>query len=135
MGIALPQTVAAFHSLVGLAAMTTSIGSFYENPVAGATLHNSAAIVGDFIGGVTLTGSIVAFLKLHGTVSSKALNLPGKNLLNLLGLFIFIYLVFVFLSHGGYWPLYATAALSMVMGYHLVDSVGGGDMPVCITVL
>merc|ERR1719343_796937 len=133
--IALPQTVAAFHSLVGLAAMSTSIGSFYENPVAGASLHNSSAIIGDFIGGVTLTGSIVAFLKLHGLKGSKALNLPGKNILNLSGLCLFIYFVFTFLTKGGYWPLYATAALSMLMGYHLVDSVGGGDMPVCITVL
>ena len=87
--IALLQAVAAFHSLVGLAATSTSIGSFYDNPVAGASLHNSAAIVGDFIGGVTLTGSIVAFLRLHDLKSSKALNLPGKNFLNLFGLFAF----------------------------------------------
>merc|ERR1719491_2629024 len=62
--IALPQTVAAFHSLVGLAAMCTSIGSFANNPEAGVTVKCFAAIFGDFIGGVTLTGSIIAFGKL-----------------------------------------------------------------------
>jgi NAD/NADP transhydrogenase beta subunit len=68
-------------------------------------------------------------------MGSKALNLPGKNLLNLLGLAIFIAFMVLFFVFGDYWPLYGTAVLSMVMGYHLVDSVGGGDMPVCITVL
>jgi len=133
--IALPQTVAAFHSLVGLAAMFTSIASFYEQPVAGASLHNIAAILGDFIGGVTLTGSIVAFAKLHGIKSSKALSLPFKNVINLVMLGTFIFLIYHFINHGGVEALYATSILAMVMGYHLVDSVGGGDMPVCITVL
>merc|ERR1719491_2058365 len=54
--IALPQTVAAFHSLVGLAAMCTSIGSFASNPVGGVNVKNIASILGDFIGGVTFTG-------------------------------------------------------------------------------
>merc|ERR1712056_117620 len=92
--IALPQTVAAFHSLVGLAAMCTSIGSYWANPMDGATMENVSAILGDFIGGVTLTGSIVAFGKLNGTIfgrkiSSAALSLPGKNILNILMLFSF----------------------------------------------
>eukprot|EP00933_Yihiella_yeosuensis_P031185 TRINITY_DN24742_c0_g1_i1.p1 TRINITY_DN24742_c0_g1~~TRINITY_DN24742_c0_g1_i1.p1 ORF type:complete len:460 (-),score=86.18 TRINITY_DN24742_c0_g1_i1:138-1394(-) len=137
--IALPQTVAAFHSLVGLAAMATSIGSFWANPVAGASNENVAAVLGDFIGGVTLTGSIIAFGKLNGNLSSKALDLPGKNYLNLGGLLLFIGLVVEFLQRGygmyGVTLLWAVAAISCVMGLHLVASVGGGDMPVCITVL
>mmetsp|Transcript_27916 Transcript_27916/g.66244 ORF Transcript_27916/g.66244 Transcript_27916/m.66244 type:complete len:1029 (+) Transcript_27916:78-3164(+) len=136
--IALPQTVAAFHSLVGLAAMCTSIGSFVENPEAGASMENVAAVLGDFIGGVTLTGSLIAFGKLNGNLASKPLDLPGKNYLNLGGLFFFLYLIYDFLGssgHYGIFLLWVVAALACVMGVHLVGSVGGGDMPVCITVL
>merc|ERR1719394_579740 len=96
--IALPQTVAAFHSLVGLAAMSTSIGSYWARPAGGASMENISAVLGDFIGGVTLTGSIIAFGKLNGNLSSKPLNLPGKNYLNLSGLLIFIALMVTFLT-------------------------------------
>jgi len=132
--IALPQTVAAFHSLVGLAAMVTSTASHMLHPDAN-TMHLSAAILGDFIGGVTLTGSLVAFGKLNGNFASAPLNLPGKNLLNLGMLAGQIGLIGSFLSTGGVTELAATAVLSSVMGVHLVGSVGGADMPVCITVL
>ena len=76
--IQLPQTVAAFHSLVGAAAMVASIASYMAHPTVGADMHNVAALLGDFIGGVTLTGSIVAFAKLDARMSSAALNLPGR---------------------------------------------------------
>jgi len=106
-------------------------------------VENIAAVFGDFIGGVTLTGSIVAFGKLNGTmfgrkISSTPLSLPGKNFLNLAGLFTFIGLAVYFLQSDGMTGvlvLFGIAALSNVMGVHLVGSVGGGDMPVCITVL
>ncbi|CAK0860548.1 unnamed protein product [Prorocentrum cordatum] len=137
--IALPQTVAAFHSLVGFAATATSIGSFYVHPEAGASMENIAAVLGDFIGGVTLTGSIIAFGKLNGNLKSTPLSLPGKNLLNLGGLCGFLALGAVFLQRGdgvfGVQLLLAVAVLACLMGVHLVGSVGGGDMPVCITVL
>merc|ERR1711972_673099 len=133
--IALPQTVAAFHSLVGLAAMVTSIASFQAHPHAGYNVHNIACISGDFIGGVTLAGSLVAFGKLNGNLGSAALSLPGKNTLNM-GMFAAqLGLAGMFLSSGSIAPLWATVALSNAMGYHLVASVGGADMPVCITVL
>jgi len=137
--IQLPQTVAAFHSLVGLAAMCTSIGSFANEPEAGVTVKNIAAILGDFIGGVTLTGSIIAFGKLNGNLKSTALNLPGKNFLNLGCLLAFFYMIYLFLTQGdgdfGVDLLWVVSGLAMFMGFHLVASVGGGDMPVCITVL
>jgi len=137
--IALPQTVAAFHSLVGLAAMCTSIGSFVNNPVAGASMENVAAVMGDFIGGVTLTGSLIAFGKLNGNLGSKPLDLPGKNYLNLSGLFLFFGMMYTILASGngnfGIALLWVVAILACAMGVHLVASVGGGDMPVCITVL
>jgi NAD(P) transhydrogenase len=143
--MALPQTVAAFHSLVGFAAMVTSIGSFIVKPEPGASLEKIASILGDFIGGVTLTGSLIAFGKLHTKadgkplLSSKPLNLPGKNFLNLLGLVIFIGMVCVFLTGTDTdmltYCLIGAGVLACIMGIHLVGSVGGGDMPVCITVL
>jgi NAD(P) transhydrogenase len=137
--MALPQTVAGFHSLVGLAAMCTSIGSYQVNPSTGVNLENVAVVLGDFIGGVTLTGSIIAFGKLNGNLSSKPLNLFGKNYLNLTGLAAFIALSVMFLrtedAEEGALILWGVALLSMIMGWHLVGSVGGGDMPVCITVL
>jgi NAD(P) transhydrogenase len=135
----LPQTVAAFHSLVGLAAMFTSIGTFSNNYETGVSMENVSAILGDFIGGVTLTGSIIAFAKLDGRMSSKPLNLPGKNYLNLAGLFLYLFFIYLFLTTEN--ALFAalitwmTGALACAMGVHLVGSVGGGDMPVCITVL
>jgi len=133
--IDLPQTVALFHSLVGLAAMVTSIASFQAHPVAGFNMHNIAVISGDFIGGVTLAGSLVAFGKLNGNLGSGALALPGKNLINIGSFSAQLGLAGMFLQSGSVAPLWATVALSNAMGYHLVSSVGGADMPVCITVL
>lgn len=133
--IALPQTVAAFHSLVGLAAMITSIASFQSHPSAGWTMHNIACIAGDFIGGVTLAGSLVAFAKLNGNMSSAAMNLPGKNMINVSSFAAQGALAAYFLSSGATAPLWVTVALSNAMGFHMVNSVGGADMPVCITVL
>lgn len=154
--MSLPQTVAGFHSLVGLAAMLTSIGSFYEKKESGPTLVNITAMLGNFIGAITLTGSLVAFGKLNGNLSSKALNLPGKNKLNILMLLMFIGLKIWFLIAGGsslgeafgiadpamiadinlgVLLLWIAAVLAGIMGWHLVGSVGGGDMPCCVTVL
>lgn len=138
----LPQTVAAFHSFVGLAAMVTSIAHFAQEPEASISTA-AAAILGDLIGGITLTGSIVAFGKLHEIMSSRALDLPGKNFINLslLGIQIFMLIAFLTpttlaLPNTFFFKmsmLAGTAVLAMILGYHLVASVGGGDMPVCIT--
>jgi len=91
------------------------------------------------IGGITFTGSIIAFLKLNANMSSSAWNLPGKNIINLASLFAFFGLSglsFVSTDAGTVMLiLWGVAALACWMGVHLVASVGGGDMPVCITVL
>lgn len=73
----LPQLVAAFHSLVGLAAVSASVGSYLIEPE-----HAAAAFAGTLIGAVTLTGSMVAFGKLQGVMASAPMNLPGKNAIN-----------------------------------------------------
>merc|ERR1711865_211789 len=141
----LPQTVAAFHSLVGLAAMATSIAAYYDVDASGrkgANVKNISSLAGNFIGGVTLTGSLIAFGKLNGNLGSKALNLPGKNFINIIGASSFLGLSACLILHGdeqegqlGRQCMLAVGAISCLMGYHLVASVGGGDMPVCITVL
>jgi len=141
----LPQTVAAFHSLVGLAAMATSIAAYLdsdEDKRAGPSVENISALFGNFIGGVTFTGSLIAFGKLNGNLGSKALNLPGKNFINLIGFFTVLGLSGYLIQSGdqdegdvGRKCTWGVAAVACLMGYHLVASVGGGDMPVCITVL
>jgi NAD(P) transhydrogenase len=136
--MALPQTVAAFHALVGAAAVATCMSSYLIHPTCSLG-HKVGAMLGNFIGGVTFTGSLIAFGKLNANLDSKPFNLPNKNMLNagmsaaqlaMLGMFC----TDVSLGAGSS-LMYATTALSSVMGVHLVGSVGGGDMPCCVTVL
>ncbi|KAJ3263669.1 hypothetical protein HDU77_010214 [Chytriomyces hyalinus] len=139
--VQLPETVALLHSVVGLAAVLTSIASFLAHP-AGAVLPKVIAYLGTFIGGITFTGSLVAYGKLAGTMSSKPLTLPHKNLINIGLISANVALMGPFLSAGAAgWVgipiacLLGNAALSFVKGYHLTASIGGADMPVVITVL
>lgn len=141
----LPQTVAAFHSLVGLAAMAGAIGEYLANS---GTLDSgtlAAVYMATFIGGVTATGSMIAYGKLAGMMKPTALSLPGRDQLNLGMLALSIAGLGLFLSPElitGLGPEETRlASLSMVsivstaMGLHLTASIGGADMPVVITVL
>jgi len=134
----LPQTVAAFHSFVGLAAVATCLSSYMIHPHSGVG-HKVGAMLGNLIGGVTFTGSLVAFGKLNGNMSSKPLALPNKNMLNagMAGGHAAMLALFCASDSVGLGTalMYGTTALSSVLGYHLVASVGGGDMPCCVTVL
>merc|ERR1712137_989216 len=136
--MALPQTVAAFHALVGAAAVATCLASYTIHPNAGVG-HKAAEMLGNFIGAITFTGSLIAFGKLNANLSSKPMNLPGKNMLNLAGAGVQLGMLGLFctdVSVGlGTTLMYATTALSSMLGVHLVGSVGGGDMPCCVTVL
>lgn len=134
----LPQMVAAFHSLVGLAAVTSAVSSY----MAGGHMdgvHVSSTFLATFIGAITLTGSGVAFGKLHGVLPSKALALPGKNAINLGLMAGNVAAGAVFFSTGdpgtGLAALAATTALAGTMGAHMTASIGGADMPVVITLL
>ncbi|EDO29891.1 predicted protein [Nematostella vectensis] len=140
----LPQLVAAFHSFVGLAAVLTAISKYMIDVDLFATdpagnVHKTAIFLGTFIGGVTFTGSLVAFGKLHGLMSSKALALPGKNQLNIAMALANVGAMAYYMSSGdptvGLSMLGTTATLSMIMGWHMTASIGGADMPVVITVL
>ncbi|KAI2974610.1 hypothetical protein CBS147323_1270 [Aspergillus niger] len=137
----LPQTVAALHSVVGLAAVLTSIGSVVADISHVSTLHMVTAYLGVLIGGVTFTGSIVAFLKLAGRISSRPMLLPGRHLINtsLLGSNVATMGAFVTMAPGS--PaiaatcLGANTLLSFLKGYTTTAAIGGADMPVVITVL
>jgi NAD(P) transhydrogenase len=137
----LPQTVAALHSVVGLAAVLTSIGSVLGHTGDISTLHLVSAYLGVLIGGVTFTGSIVAFLKLAAKMSSKPLVLPGRHLINgtLLGANFATLGAFLTYAPGapmiGAACLLGNAALSFIKGYTTTAAIGGADMPVVITVL
>lgn len=140
----LPQLVAAFHSFVGLAAVLTAVAKyladvdlFVDDPAG--NVHKAAIFLGTFIGGVTFTGSLVAFGKLHGLLDSRALSLPGKNLLNIGMALANVGAMGWFMASDsaavGIPMLGTTAALSSIMGVHMTASIGGADMPVVITVL
>jgi NAD(P) transhydrogenase len=143
----LPQMVAAFHSLVGFAAAATSVASFMHlaDP-AGAldhgtldSVHKTAIYLGTLIGAVTLTGSATAFGKLHGSISSAAMSLPGKNFINIGLMGVNLGAGALLLSSAdpatGLACLGATAISSSILGAHMTASIGGADMPVVITLL
>lgn len=137
----LPQTVAALHSVVGLAAVLTSIGSVMADVSDISTLHMVSAYLGVLVGGITFTGSIVAFLKLAGKMSSKPIHLPGRHLINsgLLAGNLATMGAFVAMAPGA--PMIAAGALaantvmSFIKGFTTTAAIGGADMPVVITVL
>jgi NAD(P) transhydrogenase len=132
----LPQTVAGFHALVGLAAVTTSIASFLIDPHPN-NLHRVAAYFGTFIGGLTFTGSIAAFIKLAGLKFKfdfplkQHLNLP-LSALNIIGMSA---LCATTSTHIGVLALLNATITSFILGWNITNSIGSADMPVAITVL
>ncbi|VXA95639.1 pyridine nucleotide transhydrogenase, beta subunit [Microbacterium sp. 8M] len=134
----MPELIALLHSFVGLAAVLVGWnGHLAHADIAPALvgIHNAEVFIGIFIGGVTFTGSIVAFLKLSARISSKPLMLPGKNALNILALVAFLVLTVWFVIDQQLWLLIAITVLSFALGWHLVASIGGGDMPVVVSML
>jgi NAD(P) transhydrogenase subunit beta len=139
----MPQLVAVLHSFVGLAAAMIGVTS-YLAPAAqfgGAerVIHETEIYLGVFIGAVTFTGSIVAFLKLQGTISGKPVALPGRHLLNLLALVLCIAIGYRFLTapsgEDGIVALLGMSAIAAALGVHLVMAIGGADMPVVVSML
>ena len=136
---ALPQLVAALHSFVGLAAVFIGINSHIYPPElesnAAKIIHEVEIFLGIFIGAITFTGSIVAFAKLAGFLSGKALILPGRNLLNLAAVLLSVILMVIYLQHGGSWSIIVMLVISLLLGIHLVIAIGGADMPVVVSML
>ncbi|MCE7482866.1 Re/Si-specific NAD(P)(+) transhydrogenase subunit beta [Microbacterium profundi] len=134
----MPELIALLHSFVGLAAVLVGWnGHLYAPGLTGALadVHHAEVFIGIFIGGVTFTGSIVAFLKLSGRISSKPLMLPGKNLLNVGAIVVFIALTVWYVITPSLALLIVVTTLSLALGWHLVASIGGGDMPVVVSML
>ncbi|WP_434286470.1 NAD(P)(+) transhydrogenase (Re/Si-specific) subunit beta [Celeribacter sp. SCSIO 80788] len=155
----MPQLVAAMHSLVGLAAVFVGFNTHIEAArIAAMTaeqkhlLEGFAAVVahktpvelnilkvelflGVFIGAVTFTGSVVAFGKLAGKVTSKATKLPGGHALNAGAAILSIILLILYMNGAGGWALILMTLLAFFIGYHLIMGIGGADMPVVVSML
>jgi NAD(P) transhydrogenase subunit beta len=134
----MPELIAILHSLVGAAAVLVGYNSFLTEGGLEGSLRNIHAVevfLGVFIGAVTLTGSVVAFLKLSTRISSKPLMLPQRHKMNLAALLISAGLLVWFVSSGSVVPLLIMTVIALALGWHLVASIGGGDMPVVISML
>ena len=144
----MPELIALLHSFVGLAAVLVGWNGYLhvERDLAGSEaallhhegmlgIHSAEVVIGIFIGAVTFTGSIVANLKLSARIKSTPLMLPGKNILNVGALVLFIALTVWFVADPQLWLLVAVTALALLLGWHLVASIGGGDMPVVVSML
>ena len=134
----MPELIALFHSFVGLTAVLVGWnGALHSGDLSPELVgvHRAEVFIGVFIGAVTFTGSIVAYLKLSAKMSSKPLILPGRNLLNLSALVGFIALTVAYVITPDLYLLVAVTVLALALGWHLVASIGGGDMPVVVSML
>ncbi|NND98448.1 MAG: Re/Si-specific NAD(P)(+) transhydrogenase subunit beta, partial [Pirellulaceae bacterium] len=139
----MPELVAILHSFVGLAAVLIGISTYLSPAVTvppdEALVHDIEIFLGVFIGAITFTGSILAFMKFRGTVSGKPLTLPGRHALNLSLIVICIGLgVWFCRSHAvsdGLTPLLIMTAIASFLGVHMVAAIGGADTPVVVSML
>ncbi len=136
----MPELVAILHSFVGLAAVLVGYNSYLDAPEAAThaehVIHLVEVFLGVFIGAVTFTGSIVAFGKLRGVISSSPLNLPHKHKMNLAAIVISTLLMIYFVkADGSMFALIVMTLIAFAFGYHLVASIGGADMPVVVSML
>jgi len=139
----MPELVAILHSFVGAAAVLVGLSSFldpgHEMMIGTEKLiHEIEILLGVFIGGVTFTGSVIAFGKLRGSLSGKPLLLPARHLLNLgmLGASIWLGSEFLQQGHDEAWiTLLIVMTISFVLGVHLIVAIGGADMPVVVSML
>ena len=131
----MPELIAMLHSFVGAAAVLVGVNTYLADSGGGDAVHLVEIFLGVFIGAVTLTGSIVAFLKLSARISSKPLMLPARHWLNLAALVASLGLLVWFVASHSIVPLLLMLAISLAFGWHLVASIGGGDMPVVVSML
>jgi H+-translocating NAD(P) transhydrogenase subunit beta len=139
----MPELIALFHSFVGLAAVLVGWNGYLEVEAEGGAgfepdllgIHHAEVVIGVFIGAVTFTGSIIAWGKLSARLKSAPLVLPGKNVLNLGALVAFAALTVWFVIAPTLGVLIAVTVIALALGVHLVASIGGGDMPVVVSML
>ena len=151
---AMPELVAVLHSFVGLAAVLVGFANYLAPAAGGGELvqtggtaavaaaghgvHLGEIYIGVLVGAVTFTGSIIAFLKLRGSIGSRPLLLPGRHALNAVALAVMIVLGVMFVraeATEGLAPLLAMTGIAGLIGMHLVMAIGGGDMPVVVSLL
>jgi len=139
----MPQLVAAFHSLVGMAAVLVGLAA-YLNPYAFGISGPDGIIevqsriemgLGIAIGAITFSGSVIAFLKLNGNMSGSPIMLPGRHVINLGTLVAIIGLTGYFTVDQSPWVLATITALSFLIGFLLIIPIGGADMPVVVSML
>ncbi|HEX5775918.1 MAG TPA: NAD(P)(+) transhydrogenase (Re/Si-specific) subunit beta [Caulobacteraceae bacterium] len=141
----MPQLVAAFHSLVGMAACLVAVAAIYTPAAYGIAdaaghIHLQSLIelsIGLAIGAVTFTGSVIAFAKLNGNMSGAPILLPARHLLNIAIAAGIVALVVVLVMSGGEakWAFWGIFALSLLIGVTLIIPIGGADMPVVVSML
>jgi NAD(P) transhydrogenase subunit beta len=135
---AMPELVALLHSFVGAAAVLVGVGTYlgteHIEGIAG-MVHLTELFLDVLIGAVTFTGSIVAFLKLRGSISGNALRLPGRHFVNLALALLMLGLGAHFAWTGEGIGLYVTIGLASVLGVLMIHQIGGADMPVAVSLL
>jgi len=142
---AMPQLVAAFHSLVGLAAVAVAAAAFYAPESFGIAGENGGVhlqslielSLGTAIGAITFTGSVIAFAKLNGNMSGAPIMLPARHAINIaIAIGIVVLIIMMIQAHGAVgWHFWALAALSLLIGVLLIIPIGGADMPVVVSML
>ena len=139
---AMPQLVAGFHSLVGLAAVLVALSAFYSPEAFGLGVMSNIKMasliemsIGGSIGAITFTGSIIAFLKLQGLMSGAPITFRGQHFINLLiGIGIIFLIVYITINQGSH-IFWALITISFLIGVLLIIPIGGADMPVVISML
>ncbi|MCS0497927.1 NAD(P)(+) transhydrogenase (Re/Si-specific) subunit beta, partial [Ancylobacter sp. MQZ15Z-1] len=138
----MPQLVAAFHSLVGLAAVMVAAAALYAPEAFGigepGMIHGQALVemsLGVAIGAITFTGSVIAFAKLNGNMSGKPILLPGRHAINLGLAALLVVLIVVLVSTESHTVFWLIVLVSLVLGGLIIVPIGGADMPVVVSML
>jgi NAD(P) transhydrogenase subunit beta len=138
----MPQLVAGFHSLVGLAAVLVAASALYTPSSFGigniGSIHTEARIemaIGVAIGALTFTGSIIAFLKLDGRMSGKPILLPYRHIINAALLVLIVFFIVGLAASESHFDFWAVVVLSLALGVLLIVPIGGADMPVVVSML
>lgn len=139
---AMPQLVAAFHSLIGMAAVLVAAAAIYSPHSFGigelGSIHGQALVeisIGVAIGAITFTGSVIAFLKLDGRMSGQPITLPGRHFINAalaIAIVVLVVMLVMTESHTVFWLI---VALSLLFGVLIIIPIGGADMPVVVSML
>ncbi|MCC0021269.1 MAG: NAD(P)(+) transhydrogenase (Re/Si-specific) subunit beta [Nitratireductor sp.] len=139
---AMPQLVAAFHSLVGLAAVLVAAAALYAPESFGigavGNIHGASLVemvLGVAIGAITFTGSVIAFAKLDGRMSGKPIMLPGRHFINIAVAVALVLLVITFVNTESHFVFWLITLLSFLLGILIIIPIGGADMPVVVSML